>query len=129
MKLNVVFTLAAVLLLVLGLGSLLAPAAMLPIIGLSASAASFFLMGEVGVLSIGLGLVAWLVRNSDASKARDGVVLGFTIFNTLFALFSLYTQLFTDAASGVGWIFFIIQGLFAIGFFMAGKASMSETAR
>jgi hypothetical protein len=42
MKLNVIFTIAAVLLFVLGLGSLLAPAAMLPIIGLSASAASFF---------------------------------------------------------------------------------------
>jgi hypothetical protein len=128
MKLNVIFTIAAVLLFVLGLGSLLAPAAMLPIIGLSASAASLFLMSEVGVLYIGLGLVAWLVRNSDASKARDGVVLGFTIFNALFALFSLYTQLFTDAASAVGWIAFIIQGLFAVGFFMAGKASMSATA-
>ena len=33
-----------------------------------------------GVASLPLGLITWLIRNTDASKTRDAVVLGFTFF-------------------------------------------------
>ena len=80
-----------------------------------------------GVEMLGLGLIAWLVRNADASKARDGVTLGFTIYFALHALTSLYGQ-FTDTGTSLHWVMATIQALFAIGFFMAGKASMSKSA-
>lgn len=128
MKLNVMFTIAAVYGIVLGLFELLAPAA--------ASAGMltegmpdmlFMIVRFWGVSYLGLGLIAWLVRNADASKARDGVTLGFTIFFAIHALTSLYGQ-FTDASTSTHWIMAIVQGLIAVGFFMAGKASMSTSA-
>ena len=129
MKLNVVFTIAAVLLIVLGLASLFAPGAMIMSSGMDASPSSGFLMAVrfSGVEWIGLGLIAWLVRNTDASKARDGVVLGFTIYFALKALTSLYGQ-FTDTSASMHWLAATIQALLAIAFFMAGKASMSTSA-
>jgi len=81
----------------------------------------------MGVANIGLALIAWLVRNADASKARDGITLGFTIFFALHALTSLYGQ-FTDTSTSLHWVMATLQGLIAVGFFMAGKASMSTSA-
>ncbi len=128
MKLNVVFTVAAILMFILGLAQLLAPAAMLGAAYSGATPSTGFLMTIrfAGVEMLGLGLIAWLVRNTEASKARDGVTLGFTIYFALHALTSLYGQ-FTDTTTSVHWIAAVIQALFAIGFFMAGKASMSTS--
>lgn len=130
MKLNVVFTVAAIVMVLLGLAQMLAPAGMLAAAGMETSPSSDFLMTIrfAGVEMLGLGLIAWFVRNADASKARDGVVLGFTIYFALHALTSLYGQ-FTDTTTTLHWVAATIQILFAIGFFMAGRASMSARAQ
>ena len=128
MKLNVMFTIAAVFLIIIGLAALLAPGAMTSMGGLPASSGLFMLVRFLGVAELGLGLIAWLVRNADASKARDAVALGFTIYFALHALTSLYGQ-FTDTSTSMHWVMATIQGLIAVGFFMAGKASMSTTAK
>lgn len=129
MKLNVVFTIVAVLLVVLGLTSLFAPAAMVATVSSGGAASTGYLMTIRfgGVEMLGLGLIAWLVRNSDASKARDGVTLGFTIYFALHALTSLYGQ-FTDTTTSAHWVAAAIQALIAVGFFMAGRANMSKSA-
>ncbi len=127
MKLNVMFTIAAVYGIALGLFELLTPAA--------ASAGTltegmpgmlFMIVRFWGVAYIGLGLIAWLVRNAEASKARDGVTLGLTVFFALHALTSLYGQ-FTDTSVSTHWVMASVQALIAVGFFVAGKASMSAS--
>lgn len=130
MKLNVVFTAAAILMVVLGLAQLLAPGAMLAAAYSGVTPFTGYLMTIrfTGVEMLGLGLIAWLVRNTDASKARDGVTLGFTIYFALHALTSLYGQ-FTDPSTSLHWLMATIQALFAVGFFMAGKASMSTSGK
>jgi hypothetical protein len=128
MKLNVMFIVAAIYVIVIGLTALLAPEA--ATVGtLTASSPGFLFMAVRfwGVSYIGLGVIAWLVRNADASKARDGVALGFTLFFALQALTSLYGQ-FTDTSVSTHWIMASLQALIAVGFFMAGKASMSVNA-
>jgi len=133
MKLNVMFTIAAVFAFLIGIPALLVPTTMIAATGL-ASTASDGLSGVlmtarfVGVEAIGIGLVAWLVRNTDASKARDGVTLGLTIYFALHALTSLYGQ-FTDTSTSLHWVMATIQGLIAVGLFMAGKASMSTNGK
>jgi len=127
MKLNVMFTIAAVYGLVIGLAALLAPGTMATTGGLPASSGLFMLVRFMGVANIGLALIAWLIRNTEASKTRDGVTLGFTIFFALHALTSLYGQ-FTDTSTSLHWVMATLQGLIAVGFFMAGKASMSTSA-
>lgn len=127
MKLNVMFIIAAVYGIALGLFELLAPAAA------SAGALAegmpgmlFMIVRFWGVAYIGLGLIAWLVRNAEPSKARDGVTLGLTVFFALHALTSLYGQ-FTDTSMSTHWIMAIVQGLIAAGIFMAGRAGMSAS--
>jgi len=129
MKLNLVFTIAAILLIILGLAQVFSPATMAAATQMEASPSSGFLMTVrfVGVEMLGLGLIAWFVRNTEASKARDGVTLGFTLYFAFHALTSLYGQ-FTDTSTSLHWVAATIQALFAVGFFVAGKASMSKDA-
>jgi hypothetical protein len=127
MKLNVMFTIAAVYGLVIGLGAFLAPGTMASVGGLPASSGVLMTTRFLGVANIGLALIAWLVRNAEASKARDGVTLGFTVFFALHALTSLYGQ-FTDPSTSLHWFMATVQGLIAVGFFLAGRASMSSSA-
>ena len=129
MKLNFMFTVAAVFLMLFGLGALFFAPQMVATGGQpAASSAALMSTRFIGVEMLGLGLIAWLVRNADASKARDAVTLGFTLYFALHALTSLYGQ-FTDTSTSVHWVMAAIQGLFAVGFFMAGKASMSTNAK
>jgi len=125
MKLSTVFTIAAVLMIILGLAQLLAAAAMLSSFVSDSAPSTAFLMTIrfSGVEMIGLGLIAWFVRNTDASKARDAVTLGFTIYFALHALTSLYGQ-FSDTSTSLHWLMATIQAAFAIGFFVTGKAAM-----
>ena len=129
MKLNVMFTIAAVYGFLIGLPALFITRAMAAAGGMTdASSGALMTLRFVGVEELGLGLIAWLVRNAEASKARDGVTLGLTVYFALHALTSLYGQ-FTDTSTSLHWVMATIQGLIAVGFFMAGKASMSETAK
>jgi hypothetical protein len=128
LKLNVVFTVTAILMVILGLAQLFTPATMAAASQMDTSPSSGFLMTVrfVGVEMLGLGLIAWFVRNTEASKARDGVTLGFTIYFALHALTSLYGQ-FTDTSTTLHWVAATIQGLLAIGFFVAGRNAMSKS--
>jgi len=124
MKLNVMFTIAAILLILVGILSLFAPPAMLGITDVSAAFSSK--LGGVSWLS--LGVMAWLVRNAEASKTRDSVVLGYTLLFALWAVVSVYGSFLDMPNANISWIPALIQALLAVGFFMAGKASMSKGA-
>jgi len=127
MKLNVMFMIAAVYGLVTGLPSIVAPQALASMSGQELSTSMLMVIRFLGCAELGLGLIAWLVRNADASKTRDGVVLGFTIYFALHALTSLYGQ-FTDTSVHMHWVMATLQGLIAIGFIVAGRATMAKSA-
>jgi hypothetical protein len=131
MKLNVMFTIAAVFLILSGifalLGPLLAPDALARAGILDATARFNSMLQGVGWLS--LGLIAWLFRNAEASKTRDSLVLGYTLLFVLWAVVSLYGVTLTDMpAHTISWVPALIQALLAVGFFLAGRASMSTSA-
>ena len=124
MKLNVMFTIAAVLLILLGILSLITPPGML---GTTDATAAFeSKLGGVSWLS--LGVIAWLVRNAEESKTRDSVVLGYTLLFALWTVVSVYGSFLDMPSANISWIPALIQALLAVGFFMAGKASMSKSA-
>ena len=124
MKLKVMFVVAAVYGFITGLSSFLAPGQMVATAGVAASSTVLMLVRFMGVANIGLGLIAWLVRNAEASSTRDGVSMGFFVFFTLHALTSLYGQ-FTDASTSMHWVMATLQAVIAVGFFIAGRAGMS----
>jgi hypothetical protein len=124
MKLNVMFTIAAIVLILFGLLSFFAPPALR---GTDPSAA--FSAKINGVVLLSLGVLAWLVRNDGASKTRDSVVLGYTLLFILWMGVSIYGSFLVDMPShNISWGPALIQALLAVGFFMAGKASMSKSA-
>jgi len=123
MKLNTMFTIAAVVLILMGALSFFAPPALR---GTDPSAA--FSGKIMGVVFLSLGVLAWLIRNDGPSKTRDSVVLGYTLLFALWASVSTYGIFLVDMPShNISWVPALIQALLAIGFFMAGKASMSAS--
>ena len=123
MKLNVVFTIAAIVMILMGLLSFFAP----PVLAGTDPTAAFSAKIN-GVVLLSLGVLAWLVRNDGPSKTRDSVVLGYTLLFALWAAVSVYGSFLVDMPShNISWGPALIQALLAIGFFMAGKASMSTT--
>jgi len=124
MKLQVMFTIAAIVMILMGLLSFFAPPALR---GTDPSAA--FSGKIIGVILLALGLMAWLVRNDGQSKTRDSVVLGYTLLFALWAAVSVYGSFLVDMPShNISWGPALIQALLAIGFFMAGRANMSTSA-
>jgi hypothetical protein len=122
------FIVAAVYGFLIGLGSFLAPQQMANLGGVAASSAVLMSLRFLGVANIGLGLIAWLVRNAEASSTRDGVAMGFFVFFALHALTSLYGQ-FTDTSTSMHWVMATLQALIAAGFFIAGRAGMSTNKK
>jgi len=131
MKLNVMFMIAAVFLILVGLFSLLAPvlapAAVAGMGVLGATAAFNVMLSGVGWLS--LGVIAWLVRNAEPSKTRDSLVTGYTLLFVLWTLVSLYGVTLTDMPThNISWVPALIQALLAVGFFVAGRSGKSQAA-
>jgi hypothetical protein len=123
MKLNVMFTIAAVVLILLGIVSLFAGPALLQTTDVTAA----FESKIAGATYLSFGVMAWLLRNAEASKTRDSVVLGYTLLFALWTLVSLYGSFLVDMPShGISWAPALIQALLAVGFFMAGRSSMSK---
>jgi len=124
MKLNVMFTIAAIVLILFGLPTFFAP---LALVGTDPTAA--FIAKINGVVLLALGVLAWLVRNDGPSKTRASVVLGYTLLFALWMCVSIYGIFLFDMPShNISWGPALIQALIAIGFFMAGKATMSTNA-
>jgi len=124
MKLNVMFTIAAIVLILLGIVSFFAPPALT---GTDPSAA--FSAKILGVISLSLGVMAWLVRNAEPSKTRDSVVLGYILLFALWAAVSIYGSFLVDMPTHtISWGPALIQALLAIGLFMARRAGMSKSA-
>ena len=124
MKLNTMFTIAAIVLILMGLLSFFAPSSLT---GNNVTAA--FSSKINGVVLLSLGVLAWLVRNDGPSKTRDSIVLSYTLLFALWMCVSIYGIFLVDMPShNISWGPALIQALLAIGFFMAGRASMSTSA-
>ena len=129
MKINlkVMFIIGAIYWFLNGIGALVGPVSMFGVT-LDASTPMFLVMAMRfwGVANLALGLLAWLVRNADASKSRDAIVLAFTFFFVLQAPVSVYAY-FVDPGSP-HLVFAAVEALIAVGFFLAGRASMAKKA-
>ena len=123
MKLNVMFTIAAIVMVLFAILSFFAPPALA---GTDPSAT--FSAKIIGVVLLSLAVMAWLVRNAEPSKTRDSVVLGYTLLFALWAAVSVYGSFLVDMPThNISWGPALIQALLAIGFFMAGRAGMSKS--
>ena len=126
MKSSTLFLLAALYLGLVGLGFLLAPSTM-EFGALGATPAIIVAeLRQYGGALIGIAVLNWVARNAEPSKARDGVFLGNTVGFGLVTIGGILRQL--SGAVAIGWLFVIINALFAVSFFIVGRANMSKSA-
>ena len=124
MKPSTLFSTAALYLGLVGLGFLFVPGIL-----------TFGALGETptviiaelrqyGGALLGIAVLNWVARSAEPSTARDGVFLGNTVGFGLVMIGGVIRQL--SGAVAVEWVFVLINLLFAIGFFMVGRANMSN---
>jgi hypothetical protein len=124
MKLRMVLSVYAVLMLIGAVVSLAVPAQYMEFYGVVPDATAVLLLRAIGAAGVGLALMAWLARNANASPALDAMVLGLTVMSAITAV-----VLAMGAASGrynaLAWVPAGLYALFAVWFGIAGRASMT----
>ncbi len=127
MKPSNLFSTAAIYLALVGLGFLLIPG-ILTFGALGATPAVIVAeLRQYGGALLGIAVLNWVARNAEPSRARDGIFLGNTVGFGLVAIGGILRQL--SGAVAVGWVFVLINILFAVSFFMVGRANMSNRVR
>ena len=126
MDLNLLFASSSIYLALSGLGILISPTTMLAgALDPKALVVIDALRGLGGAI-LGIAIINWMARNSKATKVRDGIVLGNMLGFVFATVFSILSRL--HGYPVFGWIFIVLNLLLTIGFFAAGRASMSASA-
>ncbi len=126
MNLNLLFAVSSIYLAVSGLGILISPTTMMAGALDPATLVVIDALRGLGGAILGIAIINWMARNSEESKARNGIVLGNTIGFAIATIFSILSRL--HGYPVFGWIFIVLNLLLTIGFFAAGRASMSASA-
>ena len=115
MTISALFSVASFLTLLLGLGWILAPGAMLSAWGIAASDALIYMSRRSAALFLGYAVILWRSRTSIQSDARQAIVGGTLVVSILMAVMSLYGVL-SNTINPSGWLAFAVEVLLAIGF-------------
>jgi hypothetical protein len=124
MKPKLLLTLAAIYGGLGGIGQLLIPTQNY-YLDANTSSLSINLLRSTTSLLIGLAVVYWLARNAEASKGRDAIFIGSSVgfgLNTIFLVLAAFSP---GVMVGAIWTVVVINLLFAIAFFVVGRANMS----
>lgn len=126
MKPKLLFTLAAIFMGIVGIAIQAIPHVPLHL----PPDASLSLITNIRVpasLLLAFAVLNWFARNSDASSARDAIFISNTV---AFALITVGDTLVTIVDSAPeGWLFVAINLLFAIAFFVVGRANWSTVSK
>src|SRR4051812_42741517 len=126
MKSTLLLSAAAIYLALVGLGFLFVPG-ILVFGALGATPAIIVAeLRQYGGALLGIAVLNWVARNTEASIAKNGILLGNAVGFGLVAVGGVIRQL--SGAVAVGWIFVVINLIFAVSFFLAARASMTKNA-
>ena len=125
MKPNLLLTLSAIYMGLVGLFVLISPALAF---NLDAGASAALIAGLRGNAStfLAIAVLNWFARNADASRARDAILLGNTVGFGLAAILEILALL--AGGQAFGWAFVVIHLLFTFAFFVVGRGNMSTAA-
>jgi hypothetical protein len=124
MKPSLLLSVSAGYLALVGLGFLFAPDMMMfGALGTASVTAVATLRGLGGTL-LSVGVMNWVARNAEASKARDAIFMGNTLGFALAAITQAIGLL--GGAPAPGWLSAGIDALIAIAFFMVGRTNMAK---
>ncbi len=126
MKPNVLLTVSALYLTLVGLGFLFSPETMLFGAAGATTVTVISTLRGLGGSLLGVAVLNWVGRNAGASKSRDGIFLGNTVGFGLSAITIVLGLV--GGGPAAGWIIAVINALFAVAFFVVGRGNMSTSA-
>jgi hypothetical protein len=115
MKLSSVFVFNTIAALGYAAGLLFIPATIMTWHGIATDTSTILMARYFGVALLGIGLVTWLARDSDESKARDSLTIGLPISYIAGLALSLQATL-AGQMSALGWLPVVVYLLLIIGF-------------
>ncbi|HUV91732.1 MAG TPA: hypothetical protein VMV80_01470 [Anaerolineales bacterium] len=115
MKLKSLFVFNAITAIIFGVGSVLAPQMIVSLFGATLNPAGMLMMRYGGAWLIGIGLLAWFVRNAVDSEARRAIVLAFLICYSIAFIVALISQL-AAVLNAFGWGTVALNLLLALGY-------------
>ncbi len=127
MKLKVLFIITAVCAVVFGVAFVIIPTRLYSLYAIESTEGLNYMGQLFGAALIGIGLIAWLVRNAADSDARKAIVLSFFIADGIGFVVALIGQL-NEILGSLGWLTVAIYFLLSLGFgyFQFSKPSSSE---
>jgi hypothetical membrane protein len=124
MNLKTVLTVSAMYLAVLGVGFMFAPREIgIDAVPEDASPALIAYLRIFGGPCLGIAVLNWLARNAEPSTARNAIVLANIVGFGCVAAMDVW-GVFSGGARPVAKVFLVIHLLMAVGFVLAGRASM-----
>lgn len=122
MKVSILFTIFAVISVLFGLFLLITPGTVMDLLGVtSLDELSVMLLRFIGGVALSLGLMSWSLRDSEPSRARAAIVLGLSLGNAISGIIFIWSAL-SGMFNALIWVIAAIFILFAVAFFIAGRA-------
>lgn len=92
---------------------------------LQTDAVGIFMSQTAGGLYVGLGMLAWLARNIDASEFRSAITLTYMVYHLISLIVVLQAWFTGSFVFELGWVSVAVELFFAAGFayFLFKKAN------
>jgi hypothetical protein len=116
LTLRILFIAEALVSLVTGLGLVFAPVLTLDLYGLETDAVGEFMAQNYGGLYLGLGLLAWLVRNVTDPPSVRALTTAFALYHVVLLVLALLAWLGDDFDFGLGWASVLLEAAFGLAF-------------
>ena len=128
MKLNVLLSITAVYMALLGLGFIFAPQAIgIGAVPADAPAALIAYLRVFGSTFLGIAVLNWTARNAEPSTAREAIILGNIVGFSVGPALDVWGLL--SGARKLAVVFAVIHLLIASAFIWAWRANMSAKTR
>lgn len=116
MKLSALLAVAGVVAIVFGLAFVLVPGQLMSYYGLNVGDATLFYIARLfGAALVGIGLMNWSARSSEASGARSAIVMGNMVGDGIGTVIAVMAQL-GGVTNALGWSTVAIYALLTLGF-------------
>jgi hypothetical protein len=115
MKLRTVFVFNTIVAIVYALCAFIIPETTLEMHGLGTDASTMWMGRFFAVELLGVGLVTWLVRDSEPGSTQRGIVLGLMIHDVVGIIIAVWATL-TGGMNALGWLPVALYVLLAAGY-------------
>lgn len=116
MALRLLFVAEAAFSVITGLGLLLAPGTTLDLYGLDTDPVGLFMTQTAAGLYVGVGLVAWFVRNVTTPALVRSLTASYCVYHLALLVVALRAWLGSDFDFDLGWVSVLVELGFGLAF-------------